>query len=398
MIIDNPRCLLLNQVAGPLFRELSEDLAANFGHCILLSGDGYDEKWSPRLPLQVVTAPRYDRRNIVYRAVSWAAYFIAAFWMAIRVPQNTLLIIVSNPPFLSVIGWFMKVFRRQKYVVLVYDIYPGLLVKLGRLSESGLVTSMWHLLNKRTWESADMVLTIGDYMAANVRKTLAPESSTKIAVIPNWADGEFVRPINKKDNWFSRSLGQDDKLTVMYSGNLGHTHDVESMIEMAIRFRNRKEVGFVIIGEGEKREKLQSWIEAENLTNIILLPFQKECDLPYSLSIADLGVVSLQQGIEGYSVPSKTYYMMAAGAALLVISKGPNELTDLVDRFQCGFHVPQGDVNGLCKVVQDCLCNPENLQRAKTNSRSVMEQYFSRANTRCYVEALNLYLCGNPMN
>ena len=66
MTIGNPRILLLNQVAGPLFRELSEDLAANFGHCILLSGDGYDENWCPRLPLQVVTAPRYDRRNILF--------------------------------------------------------------------------------------------------------------------------------------------------------------------------------------------------------------------------------------------------------------------------------------------------------------------------------------------
>ncbi len=385
---DPPRILFLNQVAGPLFRELAQDLAGEFGDCVLLSGDGYEESWEPDRPLRLLTAPRYDRSSLVSRAFSWVAYFLKAFWTALRLPRQTTLFLVSNPPFLALIGWILRVFRGQRYVVLVYDVYPGLLVGLGRLKEEGWITRVWYWFNQTTWGSAHLIITIGDYMAANVRAVLPEAFAPAVIVVPNWADGGFIRPQDKSENAFARSLGQEDKLTVLYSGNLGDTHDIRTLVAAAARLRGQNEIGFVIIGEGSQRPGIERIIADEKLDNVELLRFQPERNLPNTLTTGDICVVTLDRGIEGYSVPSKTYYMMAAGAALVVISDGPNELTDLLARFDCGVNVVPGDVSGMCHALTGYLNDPDRLQRARANSRAAMEVHFSRANTGRYAAAL----------
>lgn len=383
-----PKILFLNQVAGPLFRELAEDVAGEIGDCVLLSGDGYDADWQARPALHVIDAPRYDRSSLPRRALSWVAYFLKALFWAIRVPRRTTLFLVSNPPFLVAIGWLLKIFRGQRYVVLVYDVYPGLLVNLGRLREGGLVACLWSWFNQATWGNADMIITIGDFMADSIRKMLPTNSATPITVVPNWADADFIRPQDKTHNRFAQKIGHADKLTVMYSGNLGDTHDIRSVVEAARRFRGRPEVGFLIIGEGAQRPGIEKMIREEQLDNVTLMSFQPEKELPNTLTTGDVSVVTLAQGIEGFSVPSKTYYMMAAGAALLVISRGPNEMTEMVDRFRCGTAVEPGDVDGICRAIEGYLSDPSQLRTARKNSRSAMEAHYSRANAQAYVREL----------
>ena len=46
--------------------------------------------------------------------------------------------------------------------------------------------------------------------------------------------------------------------------------------------------------------------------------------LPLSLASADCAIVRLDEGYEGVSVPSKTYQMMAAGAAILAVEPAPD--------------------------------------------------------------------------
>lgn len=48
-----------------------------------------------------------------------------------------------------------------------------------------------------------------------------------------------------------------EKFVVMYSGNLGITHDIESIVLTAEILKENTAIQFVIIGDGAKREKHQ---------------------------------------------------------------------------------------------------------------------------------------------
>lgn len=386
--ISPPRIVFLNQVAGPLFRELAEDVACELGPCLLLSGH-VDQLARPTgSKLNLVAAPDYERRSLFSRAWSWIRYFCVAARLTWRSGPEPLLFIVSNPPFLGLLGYFLRMVRGQRYVVLVYDIYPELLVRLGRMKARGLGARIWSLLNRRVWGGAEIVFTIGNHMAKNLANMIPAESRKKLVVIPNWADGSFIKPLPKEQNWFAHQHRQTECLTVMYSGNLGNTHDLAPLLRAAAHFRGDAGLAFLIVGSGARWNEVEEHVRREQLTNVTLLPLQPEKDLPWSLATADVAVITLEKGIEGLSVPSKTAYAMASGAALLGIVNRPSEVAETIERHQCGLCVDPKDLEGVFIAIQRFRSDPKFLLECRRRARAGMEMDFGRSNTGRYVECL----------
>jgi glycosyltransferase involved in cell wall biosynthesis len=300
-----------------------------------------------------------------------------------------MLFIVSNPPFLGLLGFFFKLIRKQRYAILTYDVYPDILVALGKMSD-GLIAQAWRFMNRLILQHADLVFVISDDMAALVdqRYDLRNTAAGKSVVVPNWADIEVIRPIEKKDNWFAKKYQQVDKITVLYSGNMGNAHDIETIIAAARRLQKNEGIHFLLIGEGAKWSLVERAVKDHRLSNVTLLPFQSEDVLPYSMASGDIGIVTYQPGTEGCIVPSKTYYYMAAGLVPLVISSRDNDLSRMVEDQQCGFAIMNGDVDGMVKTVLQFEENRGLLANYKNSARTTAERFYSRRNTGLFVEAI----------
>ena len=285
------RILFLNQVAGPLFRELAEDIAISFGSAELLSGhmDDIAREMSPAL--DIVPGPDYDRRNLLTRAWSWSRFFFRALRMAFRSSPDRMLFIVSNPPFLPLVGWLASILRGQRYCMLVYDVYPAVLIKLGKISERGPVAMLWREFNRLIWSRAEVVFTIGEHMAANMRLEAPKMDPSRVQVVPIWVDVNFIKPIPQRENPFLISLGWQDRKIVLYSGNLGNTHNLDGLLKAAQQLKNRSDIGFLIIGSGALWEKLEAEINSQAMENVKLLPFQPEHMLPQTLPAGDISIV-----------------------------------------------------------------------------------------------------------
>jgi glycosyltransferase involved in cell wall biosynthesis len=380
----NYQLIFLNQVTGPLFRELVEDMAQALGESLLITGD--DKLYqAPREPNLITSiAPAYDRSNLWRRFRSWMAYFFVAVYRVFKSDKKALLFIVSNPPFLGLLGYFLSRLRGQRYVVLVYDLYPGLLEGVGKIKKGGIVSRGWTWFNRLIWSRATLVFTIGNYMLKNIEQMMdGMPNQPEIVSIHNWADGKNIKPRMKADNWFAVAQKQTEKLTVMYSGNVGGTHNLSCLLTAARAFSEDKSIHFLIIGGGVRWSELEQ--EAKSMNNVTLLPFQPEEHLPFTLTTADVAVVTLEAGVEGYSVPSKTYYALAAGAALLAMSQGPNELTQLIETEQCGVAVAHQETEAMIAAIKQFKDDPIFLARCQENARRAMEQDYSRCNTKKYV-------------
>ena len=73
-----------------------------------------------------------------------------------------------------------------------------------------------------------------------------------------------------------------------------------------------------------------------------MLPFQNSTVLPFSLTSAHFGVITMEEGSQDLSLPSKTFYQLSAGNALIGISKEGSELDILISENDCGFSVRNG--------------------------------------------------------
>jgi glycosyltransferase involved in cell wall biosynthesis len=228
-------------------------------------------------------------------------------------------------------------------------------------------------------------------MAENLESKFDVTKTAAGRVIPiyNWANTEWIKPVAKADNEFAKKYGQVGKLTVMYSGNLGNTHDIETILAAAKELREHDSIHFIIIGEGAKRKIVEESKREDNLKNLTILPFQPESLLPVTLPTADISIITLDKGSEGLSVPSKTHYYMAAGSALLGICDQNSEVAQIINRHNCGFVVSPGDKDSMAKNILNLFNDKVKLENYKTDSREAAEKYYSRENTRRYINAIS---------
>jgi glycosyltransferase involved in cell wall biosynthesis len=300
------------------------------------------------------------------------------------------LFLASNPPFLGLVGYIFKRLRRQHYVVLIYDIFPDGLVRFGLLKESALITRLWVKMNRVVWENADIVFTIGDKMRDELERKFDASKTPvgKIVVVPNWANTDWIRPLAKAENEFARKYDLVGKLTIMYSGNLGETHDIETILAAARELKEQESIRFVIIGDGSKKQTVERAKCRDDLANLTVLALQPEQTLPCSLAAAEIGIVTLDSGCEGLSVPSKTFYYMAAGCALIGLCDGDSEVAHIIYEHNCGITVEPGDVEAMVSAILALARDESKLNSYRVNSRSAAEKFYSRRNTSRYLEAM----------
>ncbi|MDJ0753301.1 MAG: glycosyltransferase family 4 protein [Ardenticatenaceae bacterium] len=375
--------IILNQMAGPITWELAEDLGHAVGQVALLTGHPDTlQKVDPNVEL--TAAPVYQRGSFPVRAFSWVRYWVAAFFWCWRYPAQTPLLLFSNPPLLIWLGYVLKKLRGQRFTVMVHDIYPDVLVRLAGFSPNHPLIRVWLWLNRRAYQEAEAVMTLGEYMAATLGKQFDPLQTPagRIEVIYPWVDTERIKPIPKEDNWFAREHGQVGKLTVMYSGNMGLGHDIETMIDAAERLNGRDDIHFMFIGGGPKWQLVEEALARRHLPNVTLLPWQDEAVLPYSLATADVALVSMEEEMIGLMVPSKLIYSMSAGSEIIAIVNAPCELSEWPDVKP----ISSGDDQKLVDQIEDIAHDKRIAQ--KHNSRRIARRLFERAKNINQIESL----------
>lgn len=385
-----PVLLILNQMAGPITWELAEDLAAQLGPVALLTGHPDTLAKGGRGAVQLWAAAPYQRGSFARRALSWLRYLLHALLWLRRWPASTPLLLFSNPPMLVWLGWLLRAVRGQRYAVMVHDIYPDVLVRLAGFGEGHPLVRVWRWLNRRAYQRAELVMTLSEGMAATLARQFDPASTAagRLVIAYPWADAGRIRPQPKPDNPFARAHGQVGKLTVMYAGNMGLAHDIETMLAAAERVQDLTGVHFMFIGAGPKWALVQATVHERRLDNVTLLPWQPEEGLAQQLAAAEIGLVALEQEAQGLAVPSKALYYLAAGAALLGLSAPGSDLEQIVARDQCGLVLAPGDVDGLERALRGLAADHERLAGMRSRARQAALARYDRRVVTAQIHSL----------
>lgn len=374
--------VLVNQVVGPLFRDLAEDLTA-IGRVAIVTGWTSERVEHERIV--TMYGPAYQRSSSITRVWSWFTFMCFAAWRLLTIKGRPVLLLSSNPPMLQLLGYWLSVVRRQPYVVLVYDLYPDVLERAGVLSSRSWVVRLWRQLNRLAWNRASAVITIGWHM----RQNMIDAGAREVYVIRTWADTDRFRPMDKSSNWFAEREGQTGKLTFQYSGNMGATHELDGLFAALPEFSGDSAVRFLFAGAGPGAAKLAETIRATASPTVKILDWQKEEDLPFSLATADVAVVCLSPKAEGCSLPSKAAFALASGSALLVLGPAESELARMAVDDQCGISAAADDVPAIVAAIRRFRDDPKFLASCRTNARLLAIREFSRANTQEFVRVVS---------
>jgi len=224
-----------------------------------------------------------------------------------------------------------------------------------------------------------VVVTLGERMRSTLLDQGMVADAQRVIVIPTWVDTGWMRPIPKESNPKAVQWGQIGHLTVMYSGNIGYTHDIGMLLDAAAALQHDDSVRFVIVGDGPGKADLLRRAEALGLSNVCFHGLLDSDTFGQSLPLADVSIVSIRAGVEGLMMPSKTYFAMAAGCAVLGISCPPNDLDDVIREHGCGLNVRPEDIAGLVEALDRFNTDRAFLDRCKHAARRAAEERYSRS-------------------
>ncbi|WP_172657295.1 glycosyltransferase family 4 protein [Myxosarcina sp. GI1] len=382
---------------GQLIQELSTQLSKeNIQVSVFTGQPGYafKQKQAPTyeenglLRIKRSRAAQFWSKRVRGKTLNGIFFCVRALLHLLRsARKNDIVLLTTAPPFLSTVGYIANLLFKLDYVCLVYDLYPEVAIELDIISPEHPITKLWHKLNSLVWQRSKKIVVLSDTMKERI-VARHPQVADKISIIHNWANADWIVPMAKKHNWFARQHGMDCQFTVLYSGNLGRCHDLETILG-TIKLLKKESVRFVFIGAGAKHDLCRQTVAELKLNNCIFLPYQDRKNLPYSLTACDLALVSIAPGLEGVVAPSKLYGIMAAGRAIAAICEPHSYLRNLISDANCGACFDNNSSESLAEFILTLSNNPRKAIELGDAGRKYMEQYFTpRIIAKQYSEVL----------
>lgn len=296
--------------------------------------------------------------GLLSRLCSYASFFVGALWTGLRVPDADVVVTLTTPPMLSVIGGVLKRARGVKHFIWEMDLFPEALVDVGLMKkDSWMVWLLGHISDWARLQS-DGVIALGDCMRRRLVDRGIPAS--KIHVAENWADGSKIFPL---------PVHRHGPLKILYSGNLGRPHDVETIAYAIERLKDDPMFHFQFVGGGTRRKELADSCGKSGIANISFAPYCKRDEMSSNLASGDIGLVTQLDSCMGTVVPSKVYGLMAAGRPILYI--GPRESTpaEIIRRFGCGWQVDCGNGQAVLELLKNLEAHRDEIAAAGARAR-----------------------------
>lgn len=386
----NQRLTLVSQffppdfaATGQLLNDLSARLAAQGQQVQVLTGmpayaytrsDAERLEFEPNRCIRRSRVSRFWPLRIRGRAVNGILFCLRISLRLLRYSRRgDLILYTTEPPYLPLLGWLLHRLTRTPYLVLLYDLYPDVLVGLGVLQADHWLVRLWRQFNRWMVADAQQLIVLSEPMAERVR-THMPAAAAKLTVIPSWADPQQIRPCPKASNWFVREHQLADRFTVLYSGNQGRCHDLNTVVAAARLLRHDPNVLFLFIGDGPQHQRLLQLVHDWDLENCCFLPYQEFVDLPFSLAAADLALVTLSAEAEGLVAPSKLYGHLAAGTPIAAVTSSTSYLRQLVERAGCGRWFANGNAEDLAGWITELRADPRRAAAYGQAARALLKR------------------------
>src|SRR5580700_6089215 len=82
------------------------------------------------------------KHGLPARMCSYASFFMGALWMGVRMPAADVVVTLTTPPMLSVIGAVLKKLRHKKHFIWEMDLFPEALIDVGLVKQNSRMVRM----------------------------------------------------------------------------------------------------------------------------------------------------------------------------------------------------------------------------------------------------------------
>ena len=333
--------------------------------------------------------PGKTKQNLLRRAFGFVLFSAVVGLRSIvagGLPRRVHGVLSMSPPLtLGLTGWVTKLFRGGMLVFNIQDIFPDAAAQTGAITNKQILRgARW--LERVSYERSDAVVLLSEDLKQNVAAKLSGKFHNRLYVIPNFVDTSAIVPGDRMTN-YRRELGIDDRVIVMYAGNVGFSQSLELVLAAAKSFPS---IAFVINGDGAARKSLQDRAKNENIDNVHFADYQPIERLSEVLASGDIHVVPLKTGLASVSVPSKMYSILSAGRPVLAAIDSNTEIPRTLAESGAGIAVAPDNEADFISALQILISDGVKRDEMGALGRTWVERHASAGAVAKRYEAIYL--------
>lgn len=331
-----------------------------------------------------------DKSNFVRRYFNDVKYHLDSLKYYKKVKDADIIYLQSNPTiYFPMI--FLKLFVKKIPIVYsIYDVFPGHAYDIGVI-RNRILFNIFKWIQKPCYKWASAIIVLSDDMKDMIVKEGA--NPNDVYVVPAWFDVRTAREVPLEENQFIKKYNIDkSKFIVQYAGSIGYVFCYKTVIEVAKRLIEDKDIVFQMVGDGPVKEKFMAEAREKQLNNIQFFPLQPIPIVPDVYSACDVCLIPLKKGVIGNGTPSKAPILMACKRIIVNAVESWSKYAKMYDEFNMGYAVDVYDYDGLVTAIREIKENPVDVQIKIENAYKYGQLHFSSTrSTQILMDVMEKY-------
>ena len=311
-------------------------------------------------------------RSFIHRVFSFLSFMVSSFIKGLEVKHIDLVWGTSPPIFQGLSAWLLARMKRVPFLFEVRDLWPSFAVQVGVLRQPLLIRlSEW--LETFLYRHADTVMVNSPGFIPHIES----RGASQVVLVPNGTDPRMFEP-SADGAEFRNKHNLGDKFVVLYAGAHGMSNDLGILLASAKALDHRKDIIFLLLGDGKEKPSLIDQAKKLNLSNVLFLPPLEKNRMSRAFAGVD-ACTAILKPIPLYATvyPNKVFDYMAAGKPVILAIDGV--IRQVVEEAQAGIFALPGYPAALVEAVLTLAGDPHKARRMGQNGRRYVEAHFDRA-------------------
>lgn len=309
---------------------------------------------------------QYRGARSIGRMISWLDFE----WRLWRMPKSDIpppsVVIVSSLSLLTILnGLWLKQRYRCPLVFEVRDIWPLILIESGKISRWNPLVILLGWIERLGYRHADLIVGTMPNLTEHVHQVCGHERP--VICIPQGLDPALLEPAQELPTEYVARYIPKCNLTVCHAGSIGVDNALETLLACARAMRDRTDIRFLIVGEGDLKRKFQR--ATADLPNVTFAPGVAKAAVQAVLAHADLLYFAVHKSPMlrfGQSLNKVIDYMVSGRPIVASYTGYPS----MIDEAGCGSFIPAEDVAALrAEIERYALMSPAERNRIGKRGR-----------------------------
>jgi glycosyltransferase involved in cell wall biosynthesis len=311
--------------------------------------------------------PGFIPRLMNYFSFTFSSLLFGTF----SLKRQDIIITESPPLFLGMTGYLLSLFKGAKFVFNVSDLWPESAVKLGVLHNQSLIKlSTW--LEEFSYKKSALISGQTKGIVENINN----RGYHHTYLLTNGVNTSFFSK-DRAINDLRVELDLEGKFLVCYAGIIGLAQGLDVILETAKKVEDKKDIHFLLIGEGPEKPRLMEKAKVMGLENISFVGLQPKAKMPGIIASMNATIIPLKKlDLFKGALPSKMFEALSSELPIVLSVEG--EAQKLIEASGGGICVEPENAEQIAEAVLKIHDDKDFAKELGRRGREYVQQYYSR--------------------